>query len=249
MRSSLLMERFAALYQRINILMTITCLPNAAGGLQGACRPVPCHPGTCPCPVLVRMDQYGSGTAGAGKLRHLLRLTFAATARSTPPRPATGLLKPTHPTGLRRFPATKGGGSGKARYHLAWARLRHNSRPPARPPRGHQPAETSGRFSADPRIQPAHSNSPHRGGRRQRRGMASLRGDGVMDACRYSRAGGRWKSGLGPDRTGLKAGACGPDPRRTLGLRTPRRRGHQGYRSFTFSGISRRVSLVSCGVV
>ena len=85
----------------------------------------------------------GGGTAGAGKLRHPPRLTFTATARSTPPRPAAGSLKPAHPTGLRRFPATKGVALAmrRARYHLAWARprFRHNSRPPARPLTGANP--------------------------------------------------------------------------------------------------------------
>ena len=183
MRSSLLMERFCSTIptsQHTNDdHLPAKCRRRPARRL----RPIPCHPHTCPCPVLILMDQYGSGTAGAGKLRHLLRLTFAATARSTPPRPATGLLKPTHPTGLRRFPATKGGGSGKARYHLAWARFRHNSRPPAcplaginppRPAAGFLRIHASNRLTQIPRIGAA---------RRQRRGMASLRGDGVMDAC------------------------------------------------------------------
>ena len=36
-----------------------------------------------------------------------------------PPRPALGSLKPAHPTGLRRFPATKSrGDSGNALHHL-----------------------------------------------------------------------------------------------------------------------------------
>ena len=79
MQSSLLMERFCSTIptsQHTNDdHLPAKCRRRPARRL----RPVPCHPGTCPCPVLVRMDQYGGGTAGAGKLRHLLRLTFAAT--------------------------------------------------------------------------------------------------------------------------------------------------------------------------
>ena len=95
---------------------------------------------------------------------------------------------------LAQIPCNKGGWLWQGAVPLGMGTVPLQLPPAGMSARGHQPAETSGRFSADPRIQPAHSNSPHRGG------PASATGHGVASRrrrdttaswmpARYSRAG------------------------------------------------------------
>ena len=115
---------------------------------------------------------------------------------------------------LAQIPCNKGGWLWQGAVPLGMGTVPSQFPPAGMSARGHQPAETSGRFSADPRIQPAHSNSPHRGG------PASATGHGVASRRRRHgclpvivRPGPPMEVRPGAGPYGLKAGACGPGSR------------------------------------